>query len=409
MACDRNSERPARRRALGFFSGLTLLLALAPLSAHEVVVEQIVEMTLDPQGDALVVALRVPAAVTGDPALPGLLKGGDAAALDRRLRIVAADLARSLDVQAGGATLPDPIATVGSGAGRESIDVELRYPIRPGEDDFSARLNAFSSKDGPVRTRARYRLGSGREQIVSVTGPVARVAFDPPFSAVLASFAVRGLRALFDGGDHLLFLVCVLLPMRRPRSAATLYAAAALAQASVMALCVVGAPMMAPWLSGATLAAASAIVIAAIQNIARARVRWVVLLAIAFGALSGWTFGNAAEGSAEFAGAHRLAAMMVFGFVVLPGELWLGALAWGFRTWLDERGLPERIVVVLGSAIVAHSAVHRVMERAQIVAADGSLGGERVLVWLTLAWVGAILLAAASNAIWGTPEREHAS
>jgi HupE / UreJ protein len=409
MASDKNTDRPARRRALGFFSGLTLLLALAPLSAHEIVVEQIVEMTLDRQGDALVVALHVPAAVTGDPALPGLLKGGDAAALDNRLRIVAADLARNLDVQAGDATLPDPIVTVRRGAGVAAIDVELRYPTRPDEHDFSARLNAFSSKDGPVRTRARYRPGSGREQVVSVTGPVARVAFDPPFSEVLASFAVRGLRALFDSGDHLLFLVCLLLPMRRPRSAATLYAAAAAAQAAVIALCIVRAPMMAPWLSGATLAAASAIVIAAIQNIARARMRWVVLLAIAFGALSGWTFGNAAESSAQFAGAHRPVAMMVFGFVVLLGELWLGALAWGFRTWLDERGLPERIVVVLGSAIVAHSAVHRVMERAQIAAADGSLGGERVLVWLTLAWVGAILLAAASNAIWETPEREHAS
>jgi hypothetical protein len=31
------------------------------------------------------------------------------------------------------------------------------------------------------------------------------------------------------------------------------------------------------------------------------------------------------------------------------------------RTWLHERGLPDRLLVLVGSALVAHSAVHRVM------------------------------------------------
>lgn len=390
-------------------AGLVLLLAMAPLSAHEVVVERIVEMTLVAQREAFVVDVHVPAAVAGDPALPALLKGGDAATLDDHLRIAAADLMRNLDVQDGDGALPDPVVTVRRGADGESIEVQLRYPTRGEPSDFTARLNAFRSTDGPVRTNARFHDGSRRDRLVSVTGPATRVAFNPDLAAVVPSFAVRGLRALFDSGDHLLFLVCILLPMRRSRSAATLYLAGALAQLAMMAVYVARAPAMAPWLPGAALAAASAIVIAAIQNIARARMRWVVPLAMTFGMLNGWTLGDAAASSAQFAGAHRLPAMLVFGSVVLLGELWLGALTWALLMWLHEQGMSGRIAVVLGSAIAAHSALHRVMERAQRVALDGSFGGERVLAWLTLAWVGAVLLAAAGNAVRSLPAREQAS
>ena len=367
--------KPAQARVRKLLILLVLALGQAPLFAHEIVLPQIVEMQIAPQGDALVVGLKVPAAVAGDSSLPGLLKGGDTAALEEHLRIVAADIARNLDIQEGETTLPQPAATVRRAPDGASIEVELRYPYRVEAGGLSARLNAFSSKDGPVRTDARYLPRSGREQVVGITGPAVRVEFDPSIPAALSTLATRGLNALFEGGDHLLFLVCLLLPMRRPRSAAALYAAAGLAQGVVIALYVARAPMMAPWLPGAAMAAASVIAIAALQNVARARMRWVVPLAIVFGALSGWTFGSIADTSAQFAGAHRLAAMLAFGLVILLGQLWLGAITLALRTWLHERGLPDRVVAMVGSAIVAHSAVHRVMERAPGIADNGWPGG----------------------------------
>ena len=45
--------------------------------------------------------------------------------------------------------------------------------------DLSARLNVFAGSERPIRTTVRYRLSSGHEQRISVTGPPARVAFDP--------------------------------------------------------------------------------------------------------------------------------------------------------------------------------------------------------------------------------------
>src|SRR4051812_43847798 len=97
--------KPAHRCACRTMAALILVLGPASLSAHSVIVEQIVEVTIERHGD-LVVRLHVPAAVTGDPSLATLLKGGDTAALEQQQRIVAADIARNLDLQQGETSLP---------------------------------------------------------------------------------------------------------------------------------------------------------------------------------------------------------------------------------------------------------------------------------------------------------------
>src|SRR3954452_19861522 len=85
-------RRSLFHRARVVCAAATVVLALAPLCAHDVVVEQVVEMIVQPQGDGLAIALHVPAAVSGDRELPDLLASGDAAAIDARSRIVAADI-----------------------------------------------------------------------------------------------------------------------------------------------------------------------------------------------------------------------------------------------------------------------------------------------------------------------------
>ena len=357
-------------------------------------------MRVADRGGELVVELRIPATAAGDLRLPALREGNDPAAL-QQLKIVAADIAHNLDVRQNDVTLADPTITVRPGASRASIEAELHYATRPGTSRFSARLNAFSSKDGPVRTVARYQPASGGEQIVSVTGPAARVMFDPPLGAVLGRFAIRGLRTLFDGGDQLLFLACLLLPIRRARSLFALIAAVMLGQAVAAVVSVTRPPMSADWIAGAGMVAASTIVIgcsarcrprkAAMDDPGRTGVRRAERIpARTDGGLDG-----------AFGGGHSHVATFTFATVILMGELWLAALVWTFRTWLDERGLPEPVVAIIGLVLVAHQAVHRIVERADLVGQGASLEGEQVLIRLTLAWIGAILVAAASNATAG--------
>ena len=379
---------------------LVLAMPMTPASAHELFFAQVVEMVVEPQGNQLLVRLHVPVTVLGDANLPRLSNRTlDLTRIGDALPIVAADIARNLDVQQGDEVLPDPVATARVGADRASIDVELTYPSGNDARGFSARVNAFRSNDGPVRTNLRYMTPRpGPEHHFSITGPAVRVAFDPPATDVLQQFVARGLRALLDGGDHLLFLVCVLLPVRRGRSAAALFAAGALGQTIAIALSVLRPPVMtAESLTALAMIAASMVVIAALQNVVRAHLRWVVPLAFAFGALNGFAFGDAIVIAEQFAGAHTSIAVAAFVTVVLLGELWLGVLAWATRTWLNERGVPERVVSVLASVVIAHSAMHRVVDRGQILAQAGSFGAERALVWLTLGWACVMMLVALAN------------
>jgi hypothetical protein len=379
-----------------------LVIPIAPVSAHDVIVDQVVEMLVEPHGDQLLVHLHVPVTVIGDANLPRLANRAlDLTKIGDALPVVAADIARNLDVQQGDDVLADPVATARVGADRASIDIDLRYAVSADTAGFSARLNAFRSNDGPVRTDVRYRLPSGSEHAISVAGPPARVTFDPGVRNVLQQFIARGVRALLDGGDHLLFLLCVLLPVRRARSAAALFAACALGQAIAMVISVLRPAMTAETLTALAMIAASMVVIAALQNVVRARLRRVVPLAFAFGALNGFAFGDALTRSEQFAGSHVSIAVAAFFVVALAGELWLGVLVWATRTWLDERGMPERVVSILASAVIAHSAIHRVVDRGGILAQAGSFGAERALVWLTLGWACVMMLVALANAMSG--------
>ena len=66
--------------------------------------------------------------------------------------------------------------------------------------------------------------------------------------------------------------------------------------------------------------------------------------------------------------------------------------------------MPALLLSIGGAALIAHDALHRVLDRGHVLAEGGAFGGERVLVWLTLGWAGAILLVAASRAWSGRTE-----
>jgi len=316
-----------------------------------------------------------------------------------RLRLVAADFAHNLELQQGDVVLPATVESATSGAEGAAIDVQLRYLNAGANEPISVRINAFRTVGASVRTNVRYRLPSGGDHVVSVTGPSERITLNPTFGEVVQQFVGRGVRTLLNGGDHLLFLLCVLLPIRRARSALTLFAAAGLGQAIAIGLSLLIPAATESFVDVLVTVAASVVVVAALQNIVRARQRFVLALALTFGLLNGVAFGHEFVVAAPFAWSHAAVAALVFAGTVLVGELWLGALTWATRTWLDERGVPERVLAILASAVIIHAAAHRLVERGQIVARAGTFGAERVLVAITLAWIVVMLAVAVANAL----------
>jgi hypothetical protein len=345
-------------------------------------VEQRIDMSMQRQGDRLVVRMRVPAALLGEAPI----------------QIAAADAARNLDVRQDDASLPAPALSAVTGTDRVWTDIELTYRIKTNGNGLSARLNVFRTPPmQPVRTTVTYLPPNGRAQVISIAGPAARVYFDPGLLDTVQDFVGRALRSVLTVGDHLLLLACVLMPMRSAREIARLFGAFAVGQAIGMAAFGLPTGTTPLFTQVASLVAASAVVVAAVQNMVGARYLLVAALAAGVGGLSGIAFGDVFAAGRQFAGAHQAAAFSVFMAFVVAGEFWIGAVIWAARAWLDRRGAPVWAFTIVVSAFIAHSAIHEVLDRGQALAAEGAVAIDAVF-WITMAW--AIVMLGVAIAEW---------
>ena len=388
------------RRALAILAALCITPATVA-RAHDVVVEQVVGVTVRPQGDRLLVHLQVPVTALPGANLPHQPDGTiDSAALEGLLDIVAGDIARNLDLRQGESPLPAPAASASLTADRTSLEIDLTYATGGAAGPFSARLNAFSGTPlAPVRTDVSYAPPSGPAQTMAIRGEPARVAFDPATVGVIRDFMARALRNVLDGGDQLLFLACLLLPMARLRDAASAIVAMLAGQALAIVASVLAPGLASSVLAPAALVGSSAVVIAALQPVVKARLRSVLALAAAFGVLSGLGFGSTLAGARQFAGSHGGIAILTFLAIVLAGEIWLGAIGRGVRVWVDRLGAPDRMFTFLAAALIVHTALHRIVDRAAALAAATGFGALEAMAWLSVGWAAVLVVAALAEAV----------
>ena len=378
-------------RLVAWTAAAFVLLVCRIGQAHDVIVEQRVDVAIHPSGDRLMVQLHVPINALAEAKLPVLPNGAlDEEHIAQSLDVVGADVARNFDLWHNGAAFPPSHIAAHVGADRRSVDVELAYATAA-TNGFSARLNAFTGTPlQPVRTIAQYVPVSGDPQIASVAGPARRVAFDPGTAEAVSQVAARALTAVLSLGDHVLWLLCVLLPVRRARPAATLVVALIAGQLVAIIGSALTPHEIGPVGAFASLVAASALVMAALQTIVGARERWVLVLTAMFGVLSGCTFGGLLVDIGPFAGSHQPAAFVMFPLVVALGELWIAAVAWGVRTWLASAGIGDGVTTIVASVLIAHTAIHRMLDRGQRLVQSGVVNSMRVVTWLTLGWAAAM-------------------
>jgi hypothetical protein len=200
------------------------------------------------------------------------------------------------------------------------------------------------------------------------TGNPGLVRLDPSWYQAGWRFLAQGFVHIFDGLDHLLFLLCLVIPFRRFRSLVAIVTSFTVAHSITLIAAALGFAPQALWFPPLieTLIALS-IVLMAFENIAGPRLerRW--LIAFAFGIVHGFGFSFALRESLQFAGSHLLLSLASFNVGVELGQLLVVAIAVPLLSLLFKRVVDERMGTILLSALVAHTAWHWLSDRVRVL------------------------------------------
>ena len=388
--------------ARGIALGMTMLLAApAKTQAHEVPARITVLAFIKPASDRLRVIVRVPLEAIRDVNFP--LRGAgyldiaraepllrDAARLwiadylefyevDRRLtkgEVVATRI--SLPSDRSFESYDQAVARMAAGPlPRETdlpwqqamLDVELAYPITSERADFSMRP-ALAHLGVSTTTVLRFLPANGAERAFQYNGDPGLVRLDPGAMQALLHFVRLGFEHILSGLDHLLFVLCLVIPFRRIRPLVAIVTSFTVAHSITLLGSALGLAPNALWFPPLieTLIALS-IVYMAFENIVAPNLerRWII--AFAFGLVHGFGFSFALRDSLQFAGRHLLTSLLSFNIGVELGQLLVIAVAVPVLGWLFRHMVAERVGTILLSALVAHSAWHWMTARASVLSA----------------------------------------
>ena len=368
----------------------------APACAHDIPASVVVQAYVRPQGDHLRVIVRVPLAAMRDVVFPlredGLLDLTRASAplRDAALTWIAHDLqfyednmrldtphlvdARaSLPSDRSFASYEDALAHVTgpplpSGTtlywNQALLDILLDYPIRSDRSTFSVQPT-LGRLGVHVVTVLRYQPPAGVERAFEYSGDPGLVRLDPRWHQAALQFIRLGFVHILSGTDHLLFLFCLVIPVRRLRSLVLIVTSFTVAHSITLIASAMNLAPGALWFPPLieTLIAAS-IVYMALENImgtSNLARRW--MITFAFGLVHGFGFSFALRETLQFAGSHLLTSLLSFNIGVEIGQLLVLALLVPALALFFRSGAPERMGTIVLSAIVAHTAWHWMIDR----------------------------------------------
>ncbi|HVZ48969.1 MAG TPA: HupE/UreJ family protein [Gemmatimonadaceae bacterium] len=390
-------RRVTLARPVALTAALVLALLLgAPAAGHAHEIPQSVTILawLKPEGSVLRLVARVPLEAMRDVQWPlrgpGYLELGD---LDRLLRDgTRIWVAENIHMYEGGSAIgPARIAAVRvslqsdrsfetyAGAvahfrdapipantdlawQQAMVDLELDYPITSATSRFS--IDPSLGRLGVRTTTVLHFIPpAGDERTFTYLGDPGLVHLEPQWFQAAGQFIALGFRHILDGIDHLLFIICLVIPFRRLRPLVVIATSFTVAHSITMVVSALGYAPGALWFPPLVeVLIAASIVYTALENIVGAQVQRRWMIAFGFGLVHGFGFSFALRESLQFAGHHLAVSLATFNIGVELGQIFVLCLAVPALNWLFRR-IPVRTGMIIASALVAHTAWHWMTDR----------------------------------------------
>jgi hypothetical protein len=226
-----------------------------------------------------------------------------------------------------------------------------------------------------LRTLSVVRfLPPGRQmRVFQYTGDAGMLHLDPRWHQAALRFVHAGVQHILGGIDHLLFLLCLVVPIRKFRPLVLMVTAFTVAHSITLMAAAFDFVPSGLWFPPLveTLIALS-IIWMALENIVgvtQMRRRWV--LTFLFGLVHGFGFSFALRDTLQFGGTHFVTSLVAFNIGVELGQVMALLVIMPALHLLFRAVVAERIGGIIISALVAHHAWHWMIERGQVLFEHG--------------------------------------
>ncbi len=274
------------------------------------------------------------------------------------------------------------------------LDAHLTYPIQSPHSPFTIRTTVAPDMKDYLKLAIRYLPLGEDGRAMLITSRSGRVALDPTWYQAAGGFAVLGIAHILSSVDHMLFLLCLVIPVRRLRETVGIITAFTVAHSFTLLGSAYNLAPGGAWFPPfvETLIAVS-IVYMALENIVGTEFQHRWLIAGLFGLVHGFGFSYGLKENVQFAGRHLLVSLFSFNLGIEIGQLLVLTVLLPALAVVLRFVLVGRVGMIILSAIVAHIGWHWMTERANVLwrVEWPSLDGPGLAILAR--WVAALLLA----------------
>ncbi|HSB77993.1 MAG TPA: HupE/UreJ family protein [Candidatus Methylomirabilis sp.] len=260
---------------------------------------------------------------------------------------------------------PTPPQAVMS-AGMAFLDAHVTYPIGDPGSDYTIQTKMLPQLGESVKLVVRFIRPVGTIRAYEITSLSGPVPLDPHWYQAARVFVTAGFFHILDGIDHLLFLLCLVIPFDNLWALLPIVTSFTVAHSVTLIGSAYGAVPTGEWFPPLveTLIAAS-IVYMALENIIKLNLRRRWLITGAFGLVHGFGFSYGLAQTLQFAGSHLLVSLLSFNVGIELGQLAVLLLTLPALRLLLGQLLPARPGMIGLSTMVAGTGLYWMLERAQ--------------------------------------------
>ena len=272
------------------------------------------------------------------------------------------------------------------------VDARITYPISSPGSVFAIRTPPAAGI-GDLKVSLRYMLGEDSRAMVfsSLSGIVV---LNPTWVSAATGFIGLGIEHILTGYDHLLFLLCLVIPLQGWRQILGVVTVFTVAHSFTLLGTAFNLAPSGTWFPPfVETAIAASIVYMALENIMGVELKRRILITGLFGLVHGFGFSYGLQENFQFAGTHLLVSLFAFNVGIEMGQIVALAVMLPALAVLRRYVLPGRVGMIILSAIVADTGWRWMLDRADVLWKTPWPRPSASDLAILALWVAGILLA----------------